>query len=79
MSMGQLLVRRIEDRVVAALRARAARNGRSLEAEHRELLREALLSRRRRRSLKEHLLSIPEVGEDRDFGRLRESPRRVKL
>lgn len=77
--MGQLLVRRIEDRVVAALRARAARNGRSLEAEHRELLREALLSRRRRRSLKEHLLSIPEVGEDRDFGRLRESPRRVKL
>lgn len=79
MSMGQLLVRRIEDRVVAALRARAARNGRSLEAEHRELLREALLSRRRRRSLKEHLLSIPEVGEDRDFGRLRELPRRVKL
>jgi antitoxin FitA len=79
MSMRQLLVRRVEDRVVAALRARAARNGRSLEAEHRELLREALLSSRRRRSLKEHLLSIPKVGEDHDFGRLRELPRRVKL
>lgn len=77
--MRQLLVRRIEDRVVAALRARAARNGRSIEAEHRELLREALLSRRRRRSLKEHLLSIPQVGEDRDFTRLRELPRTVKL
>ena len=77
--MRQLLVRRIEDRVVAALRARAARNGRSIEAEHRELLREALLSRPRRRSLKEHLLSIPEIGEDGDFARLRELPRKVKL
>ncbi len=77
--MGQLLVRRIEDRVVAELRARAARNGRSVEAEHRELLREALLARRRRRSLKEHLLSIPQVGEDRDFARPGDLPRKVKL
>lgn len=77
--MAQLIVRRIEDRVVTELRARAARNGRSTEAEHRELLREALLLRRRRRSLKEHLQSIPEVGEDRDFTRPTDLPRKVKL
>jgi plasmid stability protein len=77
--MRQLLVRGVEDGVVAALRARAARNGRSVEAEHRELLREALLPRRRRKSLKEHLLSIPEVGEEGDFARPSETPRRVRL
>jgi plasmid stability protein len=41
--MAQLLVRNIEDEIVERLRARAARHGRSVEAEHRELLREALL------------------------------------
>lgn len=41
--MAQLIVREIEDSVAQALRERAARNGRSAEAEHRILLREALL------------------------------------
>ena len=77
--MAQLIVRRIEDRVVAELRARAAHNGRSMEAEHRELLREVLFPRRRRRSLKEHLLDIPDVGDDRDFARPRDVPRKVRL
>ena len=41
--MGQLVVRNLEDGVVDALKARAAAHGRSAEAEHRELLRRALL------------------------------------
>ena len=39
--MGQLLVRNVDDDVVAWLKARAAANGRSVEAEHREVLRAA--------------------------------------
>ena len=36
--MAQLIVRDLDEKVVAALKARAARNGRSAEAEHRRLL-----------------------------------------
>ena len=37
--MGQLLVRNVPDETIAALRAKAAHNGRSMEAELREMLR----------------------------------------
>jgi antitoxin FitA len=47
-----LTVRNVEDDVVAALKARAKRNNRSLEAEVRVLLRDAV-SRRSRTSLRE--------------------------
>ena len=40
--MAQLIVRKLESDVVAELRKRAARSGRSMEAEHREILRAAL-------------------------------------
>lgn len=40
--MAQLLVRNIDEDVKARLKARAARNGRSLEAEVREVLRAAV-------------------------------------
>ena len=40
--MGQLIVRNLEDEVVAALKARAAEHNRSAEAEHREILRAVL-------------------------------------
>lgn len=39
--MAQLLVRGVEEDTVAWLKARAAAHGRSVEAEHREVLREA--------------------------------------
>lgn len=39
--MAQLLVRNVDEETVAWLKARAAANGRSVEAEHRELLRVA--------------------------------------
>jgi plasmid stability protein len=41
--MAQLTVRNLDDRVVRALKRRAADHGRSAEAEHREILRRALL------------------------------------
>lgn len=40
--MAQLTVRGVDDEVAAALKARAARTGRSAEAEHRRILEEAL-------------------------------------
>ncbi len=41
--MAQLTVRKVSSEVVGALRRRAAANGRSAEAEHREILRASLL------------------------------------
>lgn len=41
--MAQLLVRNIPDRTVLALKERAARHGRSVEAEHRAILDEVLV------------------------------------
>jgi plasmid stability protein len=41
---GNLHVRNLDDDLIARLKRRAARHGRSTEAEHREILRQALLS-----------------------------------
>lgn len=64
--MAQLIVRDLDEAVVRALKARATRKGVSAEAEHRAILREALL-RRPSRSFRDALLSMPDVGEDADF------------
>ena len=64
--MAQLIVRELEESVVRALKARAAKKGVSAEAEHRAILREVLL-RRSSRSFKEALLAMPNVGDDADF------------
>jgi plasmid stability protein len=77
--MAQLVVRKLDPEVVLELRKRAGRNRRSMEAEHREILRVALRPRRGSKSLKELLLVIPPVGEDGDFARRRDKPRRVRL
>ena len=77
--MAQLLVRDIESDVVRKLKLRAARNGRSAEAEHREILREALRPPGPPVTLKELLLQIPDVGEDRDFERPDDRGRPVEL
>ena len=67
--MAQLLVRDVDEAIVKALRNRAARNGRSAEAEHREILAQAL-RRTRRRSFAEVLAAVPNVGTDQDFSRV---------
>ncbi|CAM3719153.1 Plasmid stability protein [Bordetella sputigena] len=61
-----LIVRNIEPDVVRALKQAAASHGRSAEAEHREILR-AALKRPARRSFKEVLANMPDVGTDEDF------------
>lgn len=40
--MGQLTVRKVDDEIIRRLKIRAAEHGRSAEAEHREILKEAL-------------------------------------
>jgi plasmid stability protein len=76
--MAQLLVRNLPRTLVEALKLRAAQQGRSAEAEHREILREAL-AKRSRANLKQHLLSMPKAGTDADFAIPRSRARRVVL
>lgn len=61
-----LVVRNIDEELALALKQRAAANGRSAEAEHREILK-AALKQPRRRSAKDILANMPDVGEDADF------------
>jgi plasmid stability protein len=65
-----LIVRGVEPEILQSLREEAARNGRSVAAEHRAILR-AALAKPRKRSFNEVLASIPNVGLDSDFERNR--------
>lgn len=76
--MAQLIVRNIEEEVVQALKERAVRHRRSAEAEHREILREALVAEPAE-DPKTVLLEMPDIGEDADFARIRDLPRRIDL
>ena len=73
--MRQLIVRNVDDDLVRSLKIRAARHGRSMEAEHREILRTSLEPEQRRSSLKSLLVSMPDVGLDEDFVVKRDLPR----
>jgi plasmid stability protein len=73
--MTQLTVRNVSEQIVRALKQRAAAHGRSAEAEHREILREALLEREedfatRAKALRQRLRSAVDSSEviraDRD-------------
>ena len=73
--MAQLTVRNVNEQIVRALKLRAASNGRSAEAEHRELLRSALLPDREtfasrasalRRRLRSSIDSTDVIRTDRD-------------
>lgn len=73
--MKQLVVRNVDDETVRALKQRAARHGRSAEAEHRAILRDALSSDPSRTSFKRFLASMPDTGLDEDFVVRRDLPR----
>ena len=75
----QLIVRNIDENLVRQLRIRAAEHGRSAEAEHREILKRALQGRTDALSFDSFLLSMPDVGDDRDFERPRDTGRKVSL
>ena len=70
--MANLIVRNLDPRIVQALKQRAARHGRSAEAEHRALL-ESVLLQPPRRSFTEALAAIPNVGRDEDFERVEDT------
>jgi len=78
--MAQLTVRNIDDAIAAALKERAAKAGRSAEAEHRKILEEVLLppqnldffseARTRRVKLRPGASSTTEIlRQDRERGR----------
>jgi plasmid stability protein len=73
--MAQLIVRNLDADLVRRLKERAASHGRSAEEEHRQILRAAL----RASDLADHLLGIPDVGDDGDFERQGDLPRDVEL
>jgi antitoxin FitA len=70
--VANLIVRDIDESLVRALKQRAARHGRSAEAEHREIL-ASVLRRPRKRRLAEVLAAIPNVGRDEDFARIEDA------
>jgi len=78
--MPQLLVRDIEPAVVNRLRRRAAAQGISMEEAHRRLLRNALTGNQPgpQEDFIAYLRSIP-PGENLDFPRVKDRPRRVDL
>ena len=70
--MSRLLVRDLDPEITQALKKQAAKHGRSAEAEHREILKQALLGPKKK-SFAQVLLSIPNVGQDSDFKRVDDS------
>jgi antitoxin FitA len=66
--VAQLIVRDLPAELVLALKRRAAKQNRSAEQEHREILKAALQGTKRR-PLAAVLAAIPNVGEDGDFRR----------
>jgi len=77
--VAQLIVRNLETELVRQLKIRAARNNRSAEAEHREILRQVLMHPAQALSFKEALLAMPDAGEDSDFTRSLDQGRKVDL
>jgi len=65
--MAQLIVRKLEDKVVRRLKERAAKYGVSMEEQHRRILRETLLKKPKpkpKMSLLEYLVAPPYVDVD---------------
>ena len=77
--MAQLIVRRIEEKLVNRLKKRAAEHGVSMEEEHRRILREILQAPPKpKMNFKEFLLTCPDFG-DPDELRQRDLPREIDL
>lgn len=77
--MASLVVRNLDPDIVEALHERAARHGRSAEAELRVILVEVLLSRPKKKSFAEVLSAMPTVGLDQDFERVDTQPREIDV
>jgi antitoxin FitA len=81
--MAQLVVRNLEEKVVRKLRRLAARDGVSMEEQHRRILRSALLEHAGAgKTFADYLLEIPQAGRNEPpdlFERRRDPPRAVSL
>jgi plasmid stability protein len=75
--MAQLIVRELDAELVRALKERAARHGRSAEAEHRLILAQALSADLERPGFKAFLTSMPNVLTDEELSPPRDFPRDV--
>ncbi len=79
MVVAQLIVRNLDEETVRQLKIRAARNGRSTEAEHREILYEALRRSGPKKSLRALLLEMPNGFDDAVLERAQDEGREVQL
>ena len=70
--MANLIVRNIDDDIAKALKAQANLHGISAEAEHRNILKQ-VLTRPPKKSFVEVLSEMPDVGNDDDFKRIKDS------
>jgi plasmid stability protein len=80
--MLELIVREVEPEIVAKLKERAKEHCRSIEEEHRQILREVLLDKREitpTKTFEDYLRSMPDVGLDTDFERIEGKIREVDL
>ena len=75
--MAQLIVRKLEDKVVRKLKERAAKYGVSMEEELRRILRKSVREKpaKPKMSLLDYLCTMPNVGKDSDFN----IPRKGKM
>jgi antitoxin FitA len=69
--MANLIVRNVDEAIANALKVQASQHGISAEAEHRQILAQALL-RPQKKSFYEALRQIPDVGTDADFARVQD-------
>jgi antitoxin FitA len=67
--MANLIVRNVDDAIANALQRQARQHGISAEAEHRRILKQALL-RPQKSTFLDLLSQIPDVGHDADFARV---------
>lgn len=80
--MTELILREVEPSIIAKLQQRAERHHRSVDEEHRAILRETLLGDNEAMptmSFEAYLRSMPDVGTDADFSRIEGSIREVDL
>jgi len=80
--MAELVVREVEPAIIAKLKERADKHRRSIEDEHRAILRDTLLvgdPDLPTMTFEEYLRKMPDVGTDADFSRIEGSIRDVDL
>jgi plasmid stability protein len=80
--MAELLVRDVEPAILARLKKRADEHRRSIEDEHRAILRDVLLADERETAattFEAYLRKMPDVGTDADFSRIEGSIRDANL